>query len=49
MYWPGALLLNPHHTPKSQRESKYILIDFVEAAKAIEDWVGIMPRSQVLR
>ncbi len=49
MYWPGALLLNPPHATKRQRGSKYILIDFVEAAKIIEDWVGIVPCSQLFR
>ncbi len=34
---------------KAKREPKYTHFDFVEAAKAVDNWVGIEPCSQQLR
>ncbi len=34
---------------KAKREPKYTHFDFVEAAKAVENWVGIEPCSQQRR
>ncbi len=42
----GALQVCPYpHVPRVKRESKYTLIDFVEAMKAMENWVSIEPCS----
>ncbi len=35
--------------PRVKREPKYTLIEFVEAAKAMENWVGIEPCSRLLK
>ncbi len=44
-----ALEVCPYpHVPRVKRESKYTLTDFVEAAKAMENWVGIEPCSGCL-
>ncbi len=38
----GGLDVCPYlHVPRAKRESKYTLIDFVEAAKPMENSVGI--------
>ncbi len=50
-YFPeGALEVCPYlHVSRVKREPTYTLIDFVEAAKAMENWVGNEPCSQLLR
>ncbi len=50
-YYPeGALQMCPYlHVPRVKREPKYTLIEFVEAAKAMEDWVGIEACSRLLK
>ncbi len=50
-YFPEDALEVWHylHVPRVKREPKYTLIDFVEAAKALRNWVGIGPCSQLLR
>ncbi len=46
----GALKVCPYlHVPRVKREPKYTLIKFVEAAKAMENWVGIEPCSRLLK
>ncbi len=42
-YFPeGALEVCPYlYVPRVKREPKYTLIELVEAAKAMENWVGI--------
>ncbi len=46
----GSLEVCPYlHVPKVKREPKYTLIEFVEAAKTMEDWVGIEPCSRLLK
>ncbi len=46
----GALEVCPYlHVPRVKREPKYTLIEFVEAAKAMENWVGIEPCSRLLK
>ncbi len=37
------------HVPRVKLEPKYTLIEFVEAAKAMENWVGIEPCSELLK
>ncbi len=37
------------YVPRIKREPKFTLIDFVEAAKAMENWVGIEPCSRLLK
>ncbi len=48
-YFPeGALEMCPYlHVPRVK--PKYTLIEFVEAAKAMEDWVGIEACSRLLK
>ncbi len=42
----GALEVWPYpHMPRFKRKSKYTIIDFVGAAKAMENWVSIEPCS----
>ncbi len=50
-YFPeGALEMCPYlHVPRVKREPKYALIEFAEAAKAMEHWVGIEPCSRLLK
>ncbi len=50
-YFPEAALEVWHylHVPWVKREPKFTLIDFVEAAKALGNWVGIGLCSQLLR
>ncbi len=50
-YFPEGALEMWHYfrVPKAKREPKYTLIDFVEAAKAMENWVGIEPCLRLLR
>ncbi len=44
----GALEACPYlHVPRVQREPKYSLIEFVEAAKTMENWVSIQPCSRL--
>ncbi len=46
----GALEVCPYlHVPRVKREPKYTLIEFVEAAKAIENWAGIEPCPRLLK
>ncbi len=46
----GALEVCPYlYVPRAKRESKYALIDFVEAAKAMKNWISIESRSRLLR
>ncbi len=35
------------HVPRVKREPKYTLIEFVEVAMAVENWVGIEPCSRL--
>ncbi len=37
------------HVPRIKREAKYTLIEFVEAAKALGNWVSIEPCSRLLK
>ncbi len=37
------------HVPRVKCEPKYTLIDFVEAAKAMENWVDTEPWSRLLK
>ncbi len=48
-YFPeGALEVCPYlRVPRVKREPKYALIEFVEAAKAMENWVGFEPCSRL--
>ncbi len=50
-YFPeGALeVLQYRRVVRAKREPKYPLFDFVEAAKAMGDWVGIKAWSRLLR
>ncbi len=50
-YFPeGALGVCPYlHMPRAKREPKYTLFEFVEAAKAMENLVGIEPYSRLLK
>ncbi len=50
-YFPEGALEVCHylHLSRVKREPKYTLIDFVEAATAIENWVGIEPCSRLLK
>ncbi len=50
-YFPeGALEMCPYlHVPRVKHEPKYTLIELVEAAKAMENWVGIEPCSRLLK
>ncbi len=50
-YFPdGALEVCPYlHVPRVKREPKYTLIEFVEAAKTMENWAGIEPCSRLLK
>ncbi len=44
----GALEMCPYlHVPRVK--PKYTLIEFVEAAKAMENWVGIEPCSRLFK
>ncbi len=50
LYNEGALEVCPYpHVPRVKQETKYTLIDFVETAKAMENWVGIEPCSRLLK
>ncbi len=42
-YFPeGTLEVCPYlHVPRVEHEPKYTLIEFAEAAKTMENWVGI--------
>ncbi len=50
-YFPEGVLEVCHylHVPRVKRGPKYALIDFVEAAKAMENWVGVEPCSRRLK
>ncbi len=50
LYNEGALEVCPYlHEPRVKREPKYAFIEFVEAAKAMENWVGIEPCSRLVK
>ncbi len=50
-YFPeGALEVCPYlHVPRVKREPKYSLIEFMEAAKAMKNWVSIETCSRLLK
>ncbi len=49
-YFPGAAMKVCHylHVHRIKLEPKYTIIDFGEAAKAMENWVGIEPCPRLL-
>ncbi len=50
-YFPeGAVDVCPYiHVPRVKHEPKYTLIEFVDAARAMENWVDIEPCSWLLK
>ncbi len=50
LYFPEGTLQVCHYlnAPRVKHEPKYTLIAFVEAAKAMENWVGIEPCPRLL-